>query len=55
MLASRYGKALDIAADQWESTVLPPTPDDRTAQRSVFRCLGTVAGKSVGGTAFRPK
>jgi hypothetical protein len=55
MLASRYGKALDIAADQWESTVLPPTPDDRTAQRSVFRCLGTVAGKTVGGTAFRPK
>jgi hypothetical protein len=53
LLASRYGKALDVVADQWESTVLPPTPDDRTAQRSVYRCIGKVSGKTSSGTAFR--
>jgi hypothetical protein len=55
LLASRYGDALQIAAEEWNLTVLPPTPDDRGAGRNVYRCLGTVTDKAVKGTAFRPK
>jgi hypothetical protein len=54
LLASRYGKALEIPADQWEATVLSPTPEDRAAGRAVYRCLGTVSGEDPVGTAFRP-
>jgi hypothetical protein len=55
LLASRFGKALDIAADQWEATVLPPTPDDRAAGRAVYRCLGSITEHTASGTAFRPR
>jgi hypothetical protein len=55
LLASRYAVALDIPADQWESSVLPPTPDDRAARRAVYRCIGKVSGKTSVGTAFRPR
>lgn len=54
LLSSRFGKALDIAADQWEATVLPPTPDDRAAHRAVYRCLGSITEHTASGTAFRP-
>jgi serine/threonine protein kinase len=55
LLASRVGRALEIADDQWDLTVLAPTPDDRSAGRSVYRCLGTVSEASPEGTAFRPR
>jgi hypothetical protein len=55
LVASRFGVVLDIPASQWEADVLPPTPDDRAAQRSVYRCLGKVSGKTASGTAFRPR
>jgi hypothetical protein len=55
LLASRYGKALEIPADEWEAAVLSPIPEDRTAGRAVYRCLGTVLGKDPVGTAFRPR
>ncbi len=54
LLSSRSGKALDIPADQWEATVLPPTPDDRAAHRAVYRCLGSITEHAGAGTAFRP-
>jgi hypothetical protein len=56
LLASRQGAVLEVAEDRWLSTVLPPTPDDRAAGRSVYRCLGRIQ-RSEGstGSAFRPR
>jgi len=54
LLASRYGRALEIPADQWESSVMPPTPEDRAAGRDVYRCVGTISGQTPAGSAFRP-
>lgn len=54
LLASRLPTAQGISADQWEATVLPPTPDDRAAGRAVYRCLGTIAEDDLTGPVFRP-
>ncbi len=55
LLASRYGKVLEFPTDWWQATVLPPTPDDRAAQRSIYRCLGSITEGTPVGTAFRPR
>jgi hypothetical protein len=55
LLASRHAAALDVSADQWDSLVLAPTPEDRAARRSVYRCLGKITAKTLTGTAFRPR
>jgi hypothetical protein len=54
MLESRYGRALEMPPDQWRSSVMPPTPDDRSARRDVYRCVGTVGGETSAGSSFRP-
>ena len=53
LLASRFGDAKQYS--EWTLEVLPPTPEDRTAGRRVYRCLGTPAGHTVSGSAFRPR
>lgn len=53
LLASRFGAAEQYRG--WTPAVLPPTPDDRNAGRRVYRCLGTPAGHTVSGSAFRPR
>lgn len=55
LLASRFGKALEIPFDRWEASVLPPTPEDRAAQRAIYRCIGTVSESTPVGSAFRPR
>ncbi|HET9139909.1 serine/threonine-protein kinase [Actinophytocola sp.] len=54
LLDSRFGQALEIPPDKWESSVMPPTPEDRAARRDVYRCVGTVSGDGTAGVAFRP-
>jgi serine/threonine protein kinase len=53
LLASRFGDATKY--QDWDLEVLPPTPDDRTAGRRVYRCLARPEGHSVSGSAFRPR
>ncbi|HEV8562164.1 MAG TPA: serine/threonine-protein kinase [Actinophytocola sp.] len=55
LLASRFGEALKLPATKWEPQVLPPTPDDRKAERNVYRCVGTLTEEDGSqGSAFRP-
>ncbi|HEU5475043.1 MAG TPA: serine/threonine-protein kinase [Actinophytocola sp.] len=54
LIASRTGKALEVDPEKWEPSVMPPTPDDRAAQRAVYRCVGTISGETSSGAAFRP-
>ncbi|MEV7011510.1 serine/threonine-protein kinase [Streptosporangium sp. NPDC051022] len=52
MLASRRGGALKIAADRWQTTVLPPSRAEFTAGSRTYRCLGGVEGGERTGTFF---
>jgi tRNA A-37 threonylcarbamoyl transferase component Bud32 len=56
LLASRWGAALDIAAERWEVDILPPSADDRSRELNVYRCVGEVEDASgVTGSGFRPR
>ncbi|HEY0452349.1 serine/threonine-protein kinase [Actinophytocola sp.] len=56
MLASRFGEALDYAADRWSIEILPPTPDDREKNRDIYRCVATLTGvEGITGSVFRPR
>lgn len=56
LLASRFGEALDFGAERWDISVLPPTPDDREAGLSVYRCVATITDvEGITGSVFRPR
>ena len=56
LLASRFGEALEYGADRWDISVLPPTPDDREADLSVYRCVATITDvEGFTGSVFRPR
>jgi hypothetical protein len=56
LLASRFGDALEYGAERWDVSVLPPTPDDRKADLSVYRCVGTIIDvEGITGSVFRPR
>lgn len=56
LLASRFGEALEYGAERWNLSVLPPTPDDREAGLSVYRCVATITDvEGITGSVFRPR
>jgi serine/threonine protein kinase len=56
MLASRYGDAKQYGADSWTIEILPPTPEDKTRGRDIYRCAATLTGRErITGSAFRPR
>lgn len=56
LLASRFGEALEYGAERWDISVLPPTPDDREAGLSVYRCVATITDvEGITGSVFRPR
>lgn len=56
LLASRFGEALEVGAERWNVSVLPPTPDDREAGLSVYRCVATITDvEGITGSVFRPR
>lgn len=56
LLASRVGQALEYGAQRWNMSVLPPTPDDREAGLSVYRCVATITDvEGITGSVFRPR
>jgi hypothetical protein len=56
MLASRFGDGLRYGAEKWTIEVLPPTPDDRSQGRDIYRCVATLTGvEGITGSVFRPR
>jgi serine/threonine protein kinase len=56
LLASRYGDALQYAADKWQAEILPPSSDEKSTQLGVYRCVASLSGvSSTAGSAFRPR
>lgn len=56
MLASRFGEGLAHEPRRWESSVLPPTPEDRQQGLGVFRCVATITDvEGSTGSMFRPE
>ncbi len=56
LLATRFGESLEYGAERWDVSVLPPTPADREAELSVYRCVGTITDvEGITGSVFRPR
>ncbi len=54
MLASRVGRARQVAAEKWHLAVVPPSEEAFGRGVRTLRCLGAIIGEDSPGTLFRP-